>query len=226
MNDDVHLNDDVHPDVADLLTLVPADFAGGERIDWDAAEAALGTRLPSDYKSVLDVYGMGDIDDLVLVPALPSSIPAYADFHMATQTAELHILWESGRGIPGVTLGPEALLPWGTGMNANETGWLMNDPDPDRWPVVAWRRHHSGQAWALFECGMARFLTRMMRGEFEECPLGHESLWNRTGTFVSWREQGRRYVAGLDPKTGEPDPFAGMYPVDEAAWTPRVSAQP
>ncbi|MCX5206567.1 SMI1/KNR4 family protein [Streptomyces sp. NBC_00237] len=210
-----------HPDVAELLELVPADLAGGERVDWGAAEAALGTGLPSDYKAVLDAYGMGNIGELVIVPPVPGSIRAYADFHMAAQAVELRHLWESDGGVPGVDLGADAVLPWGSGMNANEMGWLMNDPDPDKWPVVAWRRHHSSDesAWALFDCGMVRFLTRMMRGQFEDCPLGHASLWKRTDTFVSWKEQGRRYVAGLDPRTGEPDPYAGTYPVRAEDWT-------
>lgn len=52
----------VQPDVVVLLDLVPADFAGGEQIDWVTAEASLGVELPSDYKSLLDTYGVGDID--------------------------------------------------------------------------------------------------------------------------------------------------------------------
>ncbi|MFE6225547.1 hypothetical protein [Streptomyces sp. NPDC057854] len=120
-----------------------------------------------------------------------------------------------------MTSGADAVLPWGTGMNANELGWLMNDPDPDRWPVIAWRRHHDwGEApWALFDCTMVQFLTRMMLGRFDDCPLGDASLWKRTGTFVSWREQERRTAAGLDPFTGEPDPYAALY---RAAGSRRV----
>lgn len=115
-----------------------------------------------------------------------------------------------------MSAGPEAsVLPWGTGCNANEMGWLMTDADPDQWPVVAWRRHMSygDSHWALFDCGMVQFLTRMMLAEFDECPLGDASLWGRPAPFVSWREQRRRLVAGLDPLTGEPDPYADMYPV-------------
>ena len=43
--------------------------------------------------------------------------------------------------------------------------------------------------WALFDCGMVRFLTR--------------------------REQRRRLVAGPDPMTGEPDLYADMFPIYE-----------
>lgn len=58
----------IHPDVAVLLDLVPADFAGGEQIDWVAAEASLGVKLPSDYRALLDTYGVGDIGELVILP--------------------------------------------------------------------------------------------------------------------------------------------------------------
>ncbi|WP_234323542.1 SMI1/KNR4 family protein [Streptomyces sp. NRRL F-2580] len=207
----------IHPDVATLLDLVPPDFAGGERIDWDAAEAALGTKLPSDYKALLDTYGVGDIGELVILPPLPSDVRGYERCHVGSMTAGLRGLWDDDSGVPGVTLGADAVLPWGSGMNANEMAWLMNDPDPDKWPVVAWRRHHlwSESPWALFDCGMVQFITRMMLGQFEACPLGDASLWTQTDTFVSWREQRRRELAGLDPQTGEPNPYASMYPVTD-----------
>ena len=140
----------MHPDVAVLLDLVPADFAGGERIDWAAAEAASGTGLPSDYKALLDTYGMGDLGNLVILPPLPSDLPGYEACHIAGRTAGLRELWETDKGVPGVTPGAAAVLPWGSGMNANEMAWLMNDPDPDKWPVVAWRRRHAWNesSWA------------------------------------------------------------------------------
>jgi len=62
----------VHPDLVVMLELVPADLAGGETIDWAAAEAALGTKLPSDYRSLLDTYGMGGIGELVILSPLPT----------------------------------------------------------------------------------------------------------------------------------------------------------
>jgi hypothetical protein len=46
----------IHPDVEALLGIVPADHRGEEQIDWATAEAGLGTKLPSDYMSLLDTY--------------------------------------------------------------------------------------------------------------------------------------------------------------------------
>lgn len=185
-------------------------------IDWPAAETALGSRLPSDYKSLLDTYGVGDIGDLMILPPLPSDVRGWEGCDIGGMTAELRRRWDDYGGVPGVSLGAEAILPWGTGMNANELAWLMNDPDPDNWPVVAWRRHPGkGASWALFGCGAVRFMTRMMLGQFDACPLGDATLWKRAGTFISWREQRRRLLAGLDPDTGEPSPYAEMYPITD-----------
>jgi hypothetical protein len=207
----------VHPDVEALLKLVPADHRGEEQIDWVSAEAALGTKLPSDYMSLLDTYGVGDIGQLIIMPPTPVDVPNMESLHIGAARGQLCTLWEEDGGVPGVSAGANAVLPWGSGCNANEMGWLMTGADPGGWPVVVWRRHFSSDSapWALFECGMVKFLTRMMLAQFDECPLGDASLWGRPAPFVSWRERRRRLVAGLDPLTGEPDPYAAMFPISD-----------
>lgn len=71
--------------------------------------------------------------------------------------------------------------------------------------MVVWRRHGDPH-WALFDCGMTDFLRRLMTAEFDACPLSDLSLSGRVGTFVHHEEQERRFHAGLDPVSGEPDP--------------------
>jgi hypothetical protein len=205
-----------HADVEALLDLVSADHAGGERIDWPMAEAALGTRLPADYKSFIDTYGVGGIGELEILPPISVRGPfrAYDERHIGALTGEFRRRWDEDGGIPGVSAGAESVLPWGSGLNANELGWLTLGEDPDAWPVVAWRRQisYGDTHWALFDCSMVAFLVRMMRAEFDECPLGDASLWGRTAPFVSLREEHRRLAVGLDPRTGKPDRYASMYP--------------
>lgn len=194
-------------DVDALLRIMPNDYGADEHVDWAAAEAHLGTSLPGDYQAFMAVYGGGSIDDLGIHSPLPSGNWAGA---ISGHIEGLRELWAMDGGVPGAQLGAERVLPWGSGCNANELGWLMTSPDPDRWPVVVWRRHGSPH-WAVFECGMAEFLRRLMTAEFEECPLSDLSLWGRVGTFVHHLEQERRFHAGLDPMTGEPDPYANMF---------------
>ncbi|HEY3003110.1 MAG TPA: hypothetical protein VGJ44_12255, partial [Kribbellaceae bacterium] len=60
--------------------------------------------------------------------------------------------------------------------------------------------------------GMPDFIVRVLQADFPECPLGDLSLWGRkSATFLNHREYMRRLRAGLDPWTGGPDPYAGMF---------------
>ncbi|WP_431676676.1 hypothetical protein [Kitasatospora sp. KL5] len=115
--------------------------------------------------------------------------------------------WAARRGLD---IGPDAILAWGVTSGADIFCWYTADPDPDRWPVLVCGRH-TRDGFTLYACGMAEFLRRVLLDEFEEYPL---SIDVRGGepTFVHWLEQQRRWKAGLDPHTGEPDPFADMLP--------------
>jgi hypothetical protein len=45
------------------------------RVDWPAIEADLGTRLPSDYKEIVDLFGAGSFDEYfeLAVPGGPGA---------------------------------------------------------------------------------------------------------------------------------------------------------
>ncbi|MFG2986407.1 hypothetical protein ACGFYQ_35025 [Streptomyces sp. NPDC048258] len=58
---------------------------------------------------------------------------------------------------------------------------------------------------------MVEFLRRLFVEGFDKCPLSDASLWGeRAPHFVHWREEQRRWESGIDPYTGEPDPYFGM----------------
>ncbi|MFR9793626.1 SMI1/KNR4 family protein [Streptomyces sp. MB22_4] len=192
-----------------LLGLVSPQHGADEQVDWPAAEQALGTGLPSDYRAFMSVYGAGGLGELGILGPVPVDYPQWDPGSILDSRPTFQDLWSTEGGVPGVTADSGAVLPWGSGCNANELGWLTLDPDPDEWPVVVWRRQigYGDCRWALFDCGMVDFLVKMMRAEFDVCPLGDASLWGATAPFVHWREQQRRWLAGLNPETGEPDPL-------------------
>jgi hypothetical protein len=194
------LND---PRVDTLIRIMPAQHGADEEVDWGAVEVQLGTRLPADYRAFMAAYGGGGIDNLVVLVPLPVDYPQWDPGNIVDTTPRLRELWEMDAGVPGTVFGADAVLAWGTGCNANELGWLMTSSDPDQWPVVVWRRHENPR-WALFECGMAEFLRRLMLAEFDECPLSDLSLWGRVAPFVHWREQQRRFLAGLGRSAHQP----------------------
>jgi hypothetical protein len=78
----------------------------------------------------------------------------------------------------------------------------MLDPDPDKWPVVAWRRQirYGDFRWALFDCGMVGFLVKMMRAEFDVCPLGDTSLWGATAPSCTGVSSSAAGLRALIPK--------------------------
>lgn len=196
-----------------LASLVSAEHGADEQVDWLAAEEALGAALPSDYKAFMSVYGAGGIGELGILGPLPVDFMQWDPGNILDSTPAFRDLWDREGGVPGIAADSGSVLPWGSGCNANELGWLMLDSDPDNWPVVAWRRQisYGDTRWKLFDCGMVDFLVKMMRAEFDECPLGDASLWGRTAPFVHWREEQRRWLAGLDPETGEPDPLVQAF---------------
>ena len=197
-----------------LVRIMPPAHGAGEEVDWDTAEAQIGTRLPADYRAFMAVYGGGNIGGQlsILLPLPVDSV--WSGGTIAGETPNLRHYWEEEGGLAGTELGADAVMAWGVGSsNPDLLGWLKTGPDPDRWPVVVWRRHVSwGEpSLALFDCGMAEFVRRLLLAEFDRCPLSDLSLWGRIEPFVHWREQDRRFLAGLDPITGEPDPTADMF---------------
>ncbi|MDI6100461.1 hypothetical protein QLQ12_17775 [Actinoplanes sp. NEAU-A12] len=52
----------------DLLALVPPPPVRPRvEVDWNLVEAAIGVRLPADYKSLVGIYGAGRFDRFLTV---------------------------------------------------------------------------------------------------------------------------------------------------------------
>ncbi|MFF3584511.1 hypothetical protein [Streptomyces mirabilis] len=59
---------------------------------------------------------------------------------------------------------------------------------------------------------MAEFVLRVLRSDFDECPLSVTTLWGRgTARFLNFRDEERILDEGVDPWTGESmAPFADL----------------
>ncbi|WP_236242888.1 SMI1/KNR4 family protein [Streptomyces sp. CC228A] len=198
--------------LAALVRLMPPLHGADEHVDWAAAERRWGVGFPADYRAFMARYGGGTINGeaVVLLP-LPQPGLRWAPADIAEETGNARLVQEQEGG-PGLPGGPGGdLLAWGVTAGADILCWLTADPDPDRWPVVVCGRHTS-ERFTVHPYGMAEFLARLLGDEFDEPPVSLVFWDGAPARFVHWREEQRRYLAGLDPVTGEPDPYAGPGP--------------
>ncbi|MFD8081545.1 hypothetical protein ACFV4F_07585 [Kitasatospora sp. NPDC059722] len=199
------------PITALTAVMSPRDGAD-EQVDWTAVGQAWGVGFPSDYMAFMAVYGAGGVDESVgiHVPEATTQPPEGPGFgSMAGETAIMRRLWSDDGGPAGVDATPASVIAWGTSSGADMLGWLTTGSDPDTWPVLVWKRHGSPQ-WQIHDCGMTEFLRRLFTRDFADCPLSDASLWGDPSPhFVHWREERRRYEAGIDPYTGQLLPWHG-----------------
>ncbi|MFG1807352.1 hypothetical protein [Streptomyces sp. NPDC049040] len=196
------------PSVRRLAELVPPGDGAGDRLDWARLKQEYGHGFPADYRDFVAVFGEGSFNTDAVMVAVPRTAGAAG--------------WRVGR-IPAETVadpdmqswrqpGPRhhlgGILVWGGTDTADVLGWLTEDPDPDTWPVAVWSRD-TGE-WALYEGGMADFLVRLFSAGHDTNPIGTNVGGGGPLRFLNAREEARLTGLGLNPWTGEPDPFAGV----------------
>ncbi|WP_306191736.1 SMI1/KNR4 family protein [Streptomyces sp. MK5] len=186
--------------IAQLRDLMPPHDGAGDSVDWQQTEHDWGVTFPQDYKEFVATYGEGEADAFLtfLVPE-PAEGPVPSG-DMAEETAEARRMWVD-YGSP--TTSP--VIAWGVSARADLLCWLTSEQDPRRWPVAVWSR--GDLAWSVHDCGMLEYLVRLFRGEFD-------AMWaddDGVRRFVHVREAQRLLAAGIDPDTGEPNPYAGMF---------------
>ncbi|MEV1007135.1 hypothetical protein [Streptomyces sp. NPDC049881] len=74
------------------------------------------------------------------------------------------------------------------------------------------RLSFSGDMATRIECGMVSLLLEIFTAELGENPLSGTALWGKDLVrFLHQRDEEALRTQGIDPWTGEPDPFAGMF---------------
>ncbi|MEU1787264.1 SMI1/KNR4 family protein [Streptomyces sparsogenes] len=124
-------------------------------VDCAAAEARLGTALPSDYKRLVETFGHGAFDGFLDV-RLPADIVKSAEF--AAGWAKTHGLrsWEPHPPFPE----PGGLLPWAGTEHETSFYWITEGPDPDAWPVYV--TEVGPEAGDRFDMTASEFVFRML----------------------------------------------------------------
>ncbi|MER5888745.1 SMI1/KNR4 family protein [Streptomyces sp. NPDC001941] len=134
--------------------VVPPTDPVDARGDWNAAQAAIGTRLPNDYKRLVETYGWGEFGDFLYLRT-----PFGRSEHNG-------IKWQRGHRTGSLERdherypyplhpAPGGLLVWGTTMDADRLCWLTSG-SPEDWPVVVWSTDGWYETHAM---GAAAFLA-------------------------------------------------------------------
>ncbi|MGW5658907.1 SMI1/KNR4 family protein [Streptomyces sp. NPDC003758] len=196
-----------------LLRLMPPSAESDASADWGRMRESWGKEFPSDYKQFIEAYGAGSIENylVVLAPEAKEERLATEGDGMVHETANAEAAWARGEErSPELAAATPELIAWGADASSDILCWDASGDDPDTWPVLV--RNRDDNLWSRYDCGMVEFLSRMLRADFDECPLGGLSLWGKQpATFLNEREEKRLLRQGLDPWTGEPDPYAGMF---------------
>jgi hypothetical protein len=138
--------------VDDLVALVPPPQHTDREIDWYAVEAELGTRLPRDYKTLVELYGPGSFDNFLTVfqPVTPFLTVQLA--YRARRSAEI--------------LGRPELMPVAGTDNGDTLYWLKQPAgEPDAWTITGNGARNA--RWPQFPGGLVAFLSAVLSGELQ-----------------------------------------------------------
>ncbi|MCM2389787.1 SMI1/KNR4 family protein [Streptomyces albipurpureus] len=137
------------------------DTTRARTVDWAAAEARLGTALPSDYKWLAEMFGHGAFDEYLelFVPgACFSSRDIILNTKRSGEWARTNSgdLWEPYDVYPA----PGGLLEWAHSEQADQFFWLTEGLDPDRWPILA--TPDLPDSWVRFDGTTTEFIYRIL----------------------------------------------------------------
>ncbi|MGO4462618.1 SMI1/KNR4 family protein [Streptomyces sp. M-16] len=142
----------------------PVDARG----NWATAETVIGTRLPDDYKRLVETYGWGEFCDLLYLRT-----PFATSEHNGIEWQSAHPTEspeQDQESYPHpLHPAPGALLIWGTTMDADRLCWLTLGSPAD-WPVVVW----SSEGWyETHPMGVAAFIEGWVGGQVSSNLLGN-----------------------------------------------------
>lgn len=144
----------------ELIRLVPPPAHDQAEVDWDCVEAAIGLRLPVDYKGLVETYGAGQFDRFLTVhqPVTPFLNSELA-YQARRQSELLAHLRDGGR--EHIPFAEGALLPVAGTDNGDTLYWVIEHPDdPDAWTITGNEARNT--LWPRFPGGITDFLYAVL----------------------------------------------------------------
>ncbi|MFF8382025.1 hypothetical protein ACF07V_38700 [Streptomyces sp. NPDC015661] len=187
-----------------LRYLVPPPAEGGTPLDRDRMRASWGREFPADYRKFVETYGAGSVEGCLVIqqPAYKDAEPTSPYGGMLLETINAEAAWARERKSPQLEGTDPVLIAWGVTTSSDLLCWDASDGDPAAWPVLV--RNRDDDLWRRYDCGMVAFLVRVLRAEFDECPLGDLTLWGRgPALFLTETEQKRLWARGVNPWEGK-----------------------
>jgi|JI8StandDraft_2_1071088.scaffolds.fasta_scaffold145507_1 hypothetical protein len=162
--------------IAELLAVVPPPLSGTSVAanKWSDVEREIGTSLPSDYKAFIDQYGLGKLDDFIVVFTPYDENPHInLRIQIKRQLDALKQLGEWGEELPyPLYPEPDGLLPFGATDNGDVLYWLTSGT-PERWSVVV--NESRAPDYDHHDCSMTTFLAEVISGQ-RRCSIFPQSF--------------------------------------------------
>jgi hypothetical protein len=152
-------------DALRLLCPPPADPYLGDGT-WAGLSHELGTALPSEYTTLMDLYGAGCWGNwLRFYTPLRTGERRYLQ-HIESTTNGYRQLKANRPQLYPLASWPEpgGFLPFANSIDGDQLGWLTEGDSPDDWPLIVWPRH-AKQGPPLPD-GLIDTLLAWMRGTF------------------------------------------------------------
>jgi hypothetical protein len=133
---------------------------------WEELFDALGTRLPNEYVTLMEVYGAGCLSDwLRFVPPTRRGARGLARYVEETLAdyRDLRADFPEEQPLP-VWPEPGGFLPFANSIDGDQLGWLTQG-DPENWPLIVYPRH-ADQGPPLPD-GLTDTLLDWMRGNLK-----------------------------------------------------------
>jgi hypothetical protein len=154
----------------------------GRAYDWEAIEAVLGVRLPSDYKLIAESFPEGWYRMFAQVWLPESEKQLHGDFALDIMDGvrELRAEDDSEEVDFPFTAYPEpgGLLLCGSLRVQGWIFWVTGAGDPDTWPLVLADEEYGYEHWERFDGSLCQFLTEAATGRFDASRFKDAYQWH------------------------------------------------